>query len=136
MTSWLWFIGTAIVMAAMLFVAFRMEPHWSSKDGTRFICRAQPVSLEQGGAAGSRWREVRGEVTEAGLVRLRTRGLISGRKMTGDWRIDGRGTTDGRKRVVYLLRSSDGDDPRASGLLALRMPGSSRTVAVIEQHLH
>lgn len=134
MGDWLWFIITAAVMIGMVVIAFMIEPHWSSKDGKRFICRAQPVSLAEGTSAGSRWREVRGEVSEEGIVRLRTRGLISGRKITGDWRIEGRGTTDRRKRVVYLLRPDEAESGTTS-LLALRMPGSSRAAPLLEQHV-
>ena len=135
MRDWIWFFVTVAIMIGMVVVAFRIEPHWSSKDGMRFICRAQPISLD-GTSTGAKWREVRGEVRPEGIVKLRTRGLISGRKVTGDWRLEGRGITDRRQRVVYILRSADtiDNDPGAASrsLLALRMPGSSRAKPVLD----
>lgn len=141
MADWLWFTLTAALMAGMLVVAFRIEPHWSSKDGQRFICRAQPITigrdLSGGAGTGSRWREVRGEVGDGGIVKLRTRGLISGRKITGDWRIHARGTSDRRKRVVFLLRPAvppgGSDSGGTETMLALRMPGSSRSAPVLDE---
>lgn len=141
MADWLWFIITAVVMIGMLVAAFMIEPHWSSKDGQRFICRAQPITIGRdmgaGAGTGSRWREVRGELSDDGIVKLRTRGLISGRRITGDWRIHARGSSDRRKRLVFLLRSADsiGNADGAAGetLLALRMPRSSRSAPLLER---
>lgn len=134
MSDSVWIILTVLVMLAMLGLAFMIEPHWSSKDGNRFICRAQPISLSAN-AGGGRWREVRGEIKFDGVINLRTRGLISGRKVTGDWRIEARGTTDWRKRVVYILSPTEPDDgPKsAKTLIALRMPGSSRSAPLLER---
>ncbi|MDQ3737887.1 MAG: hypothetical protein M3337_01800 [Actinomycetota bacterium] len=135
MSDWVWIILTVLVMLAMLAIAFMIEPHWSSKDGHRFICRAQPITLGEN-SGGGRWREVRGEIQPDGVINLRTRGLVTGRKVTGNWRIEARGTTDWRKRVVYILSPIEvaDDEPKATrALVALRMPASSRSAPLLER---
>ncbi len=134
MSDGVWIILTVLAMLAMLAIAFMIEPHWSSKDGRRFICRAQPITLGEH-SGGGRWREVRGEIRPDGVINLRTRALISGRKVTGEWHIEARGNTDWRKRVVFILAPNEATQgsPGAGRLVALRLPGSSRATPLLER---
>ena len=120
-----WFALTIIVLIAITIYALRMEPHWSSKDGTRFICRAQVLNAQH--QAVGRWREVRGQI-EGDDVLLRSRSLVS-RGGAGKWRVHARGVVDG-KRHIYLLRGEEGEQQ-----LAVRLPAGSNTVPLLEERL-
>lgn len=98
-------------------IALLMEPHWASKDGKRFICRAQLITgpTEPPG----RWREVRGYL-EGDRVVVRARSPLGG-SLSGTWSMHSRGDIDRRKRYVYVL-TRDSDNAQ----LALRIPEGSK----------
>jgi hypothetical protein len=121
-----WIILMVAILTGITVIALRLEPHWSSKDGLRFICRAQVLDARLQSVG--RWREVRGEIKGDDIV-VRTRSLIS-RHAAGTWHVQAKGTVDGRKRHVYLLRS-DGTDQQ----LALRIPANSNTQPLLEELL-
>jgi hypothetical protein len=121
-----WIVTLSAVMIGLAIFALRLEPHWSSKDGERFICRAQLLDAQHQPVG--RWREVRGQVEGDDIV-VRTRSLMS-RQIAGRWNVYARGVVDQRKRRVYLLRSMESDQQ-----LALRMPGDSHTVPLLDARL-
>jgi hypothetical protein len=121
-----WLILILAVLMGITVFALRMEPHWSSKSGERFICRAQLLSPNHEPLG--RWREIRGEV-EGNEIVVRTRSLIS-RQIAGRWRVYARGAVDSRQRSVFLFRSDT-----TNNQLALRMPGNSNTVPLLEERL-
>ena len=100
--------------AVLVWFAFGREAHWTSRDGTRFICRGQLV--EPSGRSDGRWREVRGSIGEDGTVTISPRGL-AGRSMAGSWRAESATPDDRGKKVSVLLR--------ADRMLVLRMPVNS-----------
>ena len=119
----LWIVVLSAAMVGLSILALRLEPHWSSKDGERFICRAQLLDARHQPVG--RWREVRGQVEGEDIV-VRTRSLVS-RHIAGRWDVSARGVVDVRERRVYLLRSMESDHQ-----LALRMPGNSHTVPLLD----
>lgn len=121
-----WLVGTIVVLGAMVVIALRLEPHWSSKDGRRFICRAQ-VLTDRFEPIG-RWHEVRGEIGD-GEITIRSRSPLV-RTVVGRWDVHARGDTDKRKRRTFMLRRDEDGK-----LLALRMPESSRSTALIDEQL-
>jgi len=121
-----WLVLILGVLTAITVFALRMEPHWSSKDGQRFICRAQ--LLDESHRPIGRWREIRGEVHGDEIV-VRTRSLVS-RQIHGRWRVFARGSEDNRKRRIYVFRSDS-----SGNQLALRIPHNSNTVPLLEQRL-
>lgn len=119
-----WLITAAVVagFAALAWFAFGRDPHWSSQDGRRFICRAQLV--EPSGRSDGRWREVRGAITDDGMVTVSPRGL-AGRALTGVWTPEAASPDDRGKKVSVLLRSER--------MLVLRMPSRSPASRLLVQ---
>lgn len=112
----------------MLWVAFRMEPHWASKDGHRFLTMAQPV--DRHGRALERRYEVRGMVSADGQLHLTRRGVM--RRDRGQlFQVVGPSPSPPAGKAIYVL---DADPPSADGAhLLLRLPSSSRAIAVLDQ---
>lgn len=119
-------IGAIIVLGGLGAIALWMEPHWASKDGKRFICRAQLLTGPSDPAG--RWREVRGYI-EDGRVVVRARSPLGG-SLSGTWSMRSRGDIDRRKRYVYLL-GRDSDDKQ----LALRIPDNSKARPTFDELL-
>lgn len=114
-------VSATLVAIGLVWVARRIEPHWSSRDGHRFIARAQALGagdIPEGG-----WVEVRGAVDGDQII-LSARGRRAGR-LRGTYRVTTKSPEPPRGKAVYLLSG----DRR----IVLRMPGSSRTVAVLDQ---
>ncbi|MFV0308654.1 MAG: hypothetical protein ACK5OX_13020 [Desertimonas sp.] len=123
----LWFAVPVLVCAGMLWVAFRMEPHWSSKDGRRFLTMAQPVDRHRQPL--ERRYEVRGSVTEDGLLRLTRRGVL--RRGGGQrFRVLGALESPPAGKAVYVL---DAQPPGTDGAhVLLRLPATSPVVAMLD----
>lgn len=121
-------ISLAVIAAliALLVAAVRMEPHWVSRDGRRFICKAQTV--DDHGRTTSRWVEYRFRITDDGEVEGRRRSVVGGRSL-GVWEVRYRASDPPKRKAVFLLY------PRreAGSLLALRLPARSRAVAVLDE---
>jgi hypothetical protein len=119
----LWAVGTIVVLVGMLIVAYRMEPHWVSRDGQRFLCNAQP--LDELGNRMGRWREMRVTIMSDGRLNVAKRALVMGRA-NGYWELRAKSPTPPRGKVVYLLANPTED--KASDLLAIRLPAKSRAI--------
>jgi hypothetical protein len=118
--DWLMTVAVLGGFAALVWFAFGREPHWSSRDGTRFICRAQLVEIH--GRSDGRWREVRGSLSHDGTVAIQPRGL-GGREMAGNWRPESATPEESGRKVSILLRGER--------ILVLRMPRDSRTARLL-----
>jgi hypothetical protein len=120
------FAGLVVIVAALYWLAFRIEPHHSSQNGHRFLATAQslgPADIPQG-----RFMEVRGLILDdAAHIEITRR--IGFRRQSARYRVVARGPAVSRRRSVYLLESSDG------GRLGLRLPPSSDTSRLIEEAL-
>lgn len=110
------------VLALAARFAFGSDPHWCSKDGRRFSCRARIISQTTGPT--SRWIEARAAVTPDGLVYLRPRGLTR-HNIHGEWHVAGVDPSGDAKRRIYVLRRGS--------LLTIRVPAKSRCVAVLDE---
>lgn len=126
----LWFVGFLLVVGGMYYVAFRIEPHWVSKDGRRFLCNVRPVTLRGAseGRARETWIIVRGD----GTLQLDQKRRL-GRRVSEIWTLTGKAPTPPPKRAVYLLRSHG--DTVGDDLLALQLPCNSRAVKVLDDLL-
>ena len=111
------------VCVGLVWLARRIEPHWSSRDGHQFIARAQ--SLGFGDSPEGGWVEVRGSV-DGDHVTLVTRGRRS-EIVRGAYRVVTKSGEPPRGKAVYLLAG----DRR----VVLRVPRTSRTVAVLDRLL-
>ena len=118
-------LGVIIVGGGGLlaWAAFRIEPHWCSKDGSRMIARAQPLSQPNRSAA--RWNEVRVFVDDNTVV-LRTRAMRA-TALRGEYRVVGKSPTPPKKQEIYVLR---GDQE-----VLIRIPKSSRAIMTFDELL-
>jgi hypothetical protein len=122
----LWVVGAIAAIAGMYWLAFRIEAHHSSRSGRRFITSGQ--FLDARGEPDGRPVELRGEYLDGGHVEVtRRRGGLT--RTRGTYRLVARSPELSRKRAVYVLESSDGDR------LTLRIPPSSTTAALFDEHL-
>lgn len=124
MASTLLTLGVVILGGLALWWAARVEPHWASRDGQRFIARVQMLRL--GDQPDGRWREVRAGVTLERTLVIRPRGIAAG-AVRGEWRLVNASVDERRRRAVYVAARVDGDDR-----LVLRIPLSSRARPVLD----
>jgi hypothetical protein len=113
------------VCIGMLYLASRIEPHWVSKDGTRFMTSAQ--ELDQWSAPFGRKHEVRVGIEEE-VLSVRRRSML---KPSADlYFVEGKVPKPPRGREVYLLKKVT---PTPEGTqLALRVPAKSKVVATLD----
>ena len=121
----MWF-GIAIAVCVLLaWVGFRIEPHWVSKDGRRFLCNAQRLTAR--GEPESRWREMRIIINDQQQLQVDEKRMK--RRPTTFWKVVSRSDTPPRNREVFLLSGLDSNG--APALLALRLPKKSRAVTAL-----
>lgn len=127
-----WILLVVLVMGAMWWFAYHLEPHYSSKDGKRFLCTAQQL---EGGEPVGRVRETRVFVLPDGLLDISQKQIM--RRKHSRWTIVGKSPNPPRKMQVYLAQLR-ADGQKVPSFLALRLPTKSRCIpvldALIEQH--
>ena len=114
--SILWFVIGVVVCAALLYLAYRIEPHWVAKDGNRFLTTSETIDHE--GKVVTRRREVRGTIMSDGLIMLGKRTMLKTRSSL--WRIAGKSPEIKRGRLLYVLDTVPAD-PMGEKLI-LRIP--------------
>jgi hypothetical protein len=115
-----WNLLAIAVLVGMAWLAFRLEPHWVSKDGERMIVAGQP--LDRYGNQLGRWRETRLMVLDGRTVRIDRKGFL--KHNTSYWTVAGESDDPPKKKVVFLL---SGNDPSTDVTqMAIRFPASSR----------
>jgi hypothetical protein len=119
------YVTIACVAVFLIWLPFRIDVHWASGDGRRFICRGQ-LRDDQGVAQGP-WREYRVQVASDGEVVAYRRSLLGG-KRGGSWHVTDRADEAPPRRAAYVLR------PRhdAGGDLVIQLPARSRAVGVLD----
>lgn len=127
-TDLLTLLLTVAIGGALVWAAFRMEPHWSSRDGSRWICRGQLID-DHGNTQG-RWHEYRFRVTDDGEIAATRRSFI-GRAGTGLWKVVARSSDPPNRKAVFLLHPVRD----AGAMMAVRMPASSRAVDTLDDLL-
>jgi hypothetical protein len=126
MVDALWIIGFVAVVAGLYYVAYRVDPHWASKDGRRFVCHGQLV--DHYGNTLQNWREYRFKVLDHDRILARRHSRWT-RRNEGVWRVAAKSDNPPKNREVYLLASADGGN---TDQMAIRLPASSPAVAVLE----
>ena len=126
MTDVLWVVGFVALLAGLYYAAFRVDPHWVSKDGRRFICHGQVV--DHYGNTVDNWREYRFAVLDHKRIFARRRSRWT-RRSEGVWRVVAKSDTPPKRRAVYLLASAESDN---TDQMAIRLPASSRAVETLE----
>lgn len=125
-----WIALFVAVLVGMWWFAYRMDPHWSAKDGTRFLCMAQ---LVLGNQPSDRFRETNVVVLPDGTLHVTRKRLA--RRQKSMWRLVGKGDTPPKGKVVFLARQVSGGVEQQHELLALKIPEKSRVVPVLEAKL-
>jgi hypothetical protein len=125
MEMWLWAVALVAVAGGLFWLAARLEPHWSSPDGTRFTCSVQEIDAV--GRPLSRWYDARAEVVD-GRVAIRKKLLMRSGAPVDPRPVSARSDHPPRGKAIYLLPG----DP----LLAVRIPDSSRAVACLDALVH
>jgi hypothetical protein len=126
MVDALWIIGFVAVVAGLYYVAYRVDPHWASKDGRRFVCHGQLV--DHYGNTLQNWREYRFKVLDHDRILARRHSRWT-RRNEGVWLVAAKSDNPPKNREVYLLASADGGN---TDQMAIRLPASSPAVAVLE----
>lgn len=125
----LWITLIIAVMAAMWWVAYRMEPHWVSRDGTRFLCTAQELD---GVNAVGRPRETRVLITHDGALYVTRKRML--RRHTTMWTLIAKAPDAPRKIQIYVAKHRE-TGSHVESHLALRIPAKSRCVKILDDLL-
>ena len=127
MNELLWTFGAIAVCGGLAYLAYRIEPHWVSNDGQRFLTTSE--NIDRYGNVVGRRREVRGTFLPDGGIVLSRRSIV--RTVSGVWRIRAKSPRPPSGKQVYVL-SAIPPDPDGE-LLTLRVPASSRLVALLDE---
>src|SRR5262249_52123062 len=116
-----WAVVLIAVAGWLIWLATRLEPHWSASDGSRFTCRVQEI--DPAGRPVSRWYEARAEIVDGkGVI---TKKVLMRRGVPVDARVvSARSDEAPRGRAIYLLAGAP--------LLAVRVPARSPAVTRLE----
>jgi hypothetical protein len=126
----LWSVIPLAVVAGLYYLAYRIEPHWVSKDGRRFLCNVEPITKL--GVSEGRPRETRVMVLPDGSLQLDRRRPMR-KRLSEVWTLAGRSPDAPPKRAVYVLNMLFDDG--SAGQLAVRLPADSRAVPVLDEIL-
>ena len=126
MSDALWVVGFVAVLAGLYYVSFRVDPHWVSRDGRRFICHGQLV--DHHGNTVQTWHEYRFQVIDHNRIFARRRSRWT-RRSEGVWLVAAKSDNPPRNREVYLLKSAESGN---TDQMAIRLPASSRAIDVLD----
>lgn len=121
-----WFVGFAAVMAGLWWFAYRMDPHYASKDGTRFLCNGQDLI---GGQPFGRKRETRVMVESDGVLVISQKKLV--RRTKARWALVGKSPDPPNGKAVFVARQFD-NGKWLDDTMTLSMPAKSRVVGVLD----
>ncbi len=120
--EYVWLVLAIAAMVFLAWVGFRIEPHWVSKNRSRFICNAQ--QLTERGEPNGRFRETKVYVEPSGELLVDQRRMF--RRRMSAWRLVAESEHPRRRRAVFVLRGHDADGVPA--MLAMRLPATSPMV--------
>lgn len=122
----LWTVGAFVACILMLWGASRIEPHWVSKDGGRFLTTCVPI--DRLGKVIGRRREIRGAFLDNGSLMLSQRHFL--RQAHTEWQIEAKAPAPRSAKVVYVLRPVV---PAVDGSkLLLRVPAKSEIIPALD----
>lgn len=117
------------ICGGMLFLASRIEPHWVSRDGSRFFAVVR--ELDQWGTQVGRKREVRVYLDDDSDALLIARRSVM-RPSSSEWLIKSKAPKPPRGRVEFHLKNVS---PAEVTTLALRVPTRSKILPQLEEML-
>lgn len=113
----------------MWWVGYRMEPHWVSKDGQRFMCGAQEFFH---GQLGGHPRETQVAFLPDGALHITQKRMM--RRQRSLWKLVGRAADPPKGLEIYVAQQSI-DGVKTQTMLALRIPKKSSCIAVLDAEL-
>ncbi len=124
--EYVWITLGVAVLAGMWWVGYKMEPHYASRDGHRFMCNAQELA---DGQPLTRHKETRVVVLADGALHVTQKSAM--RRKSSMWTLIGKAPDPPKRLEVYVAQQSlDGQHiPRQ---LFIRVPKTSRVVAVMD----
>lgn len=126
--DYVWIVLFIGGMAGLWWLAYRIEPHYSSKDGRRFLCTAQEV---EGGEPTGRPR-TRVIVMDDGALHCSQKRMM--RRSGALWVLVGKSPTPPKRLEVYVAQQFE-DGRATTSQLSIRVPRSSRVVPVLDEAL-
>ncbi len=129
--EYVWLILSIAVCVGLAWVAFKIEPHWVSKDGRRMLCMGQLLGTD--GTPRGRWRETRVIITRAGPLQIDQKRFL--RRTTTFWTLTQQAPSPAKRarKAVFLLRGHD--ETGSAALLTLKLPANSRAVPILQERL-
>jgi hypothetical protein len=124
-----WVLLFVAVLVAMYWLGYRLDPHFVSKNGYRFLCLGQEVEADW--QLVGRPRETWVYLLADGSLQLRQKRFL--RRRTGIYRLIGKAPDPPKKKTVYLVRSDD--DPSVAHYVALRLPSTSKIIPELDSML-
>ncbi len=122
----LWGVLVFGACGLLAWIGFRIEPHWVSKDGRRFMCNAQQLTAR--GEPQGRWRETRVILNNAQQVQVDQKRFM--RRTSTFWKVASQSPSPPRNREIFVLTGFD--DTGAPAMLALRLPKKSRAIPAMQ----
>ena len=126
--EFLWLLGLLVVMGGMWWIGYRMEPHWVSKDGQRFMCGAQEFFH---GQLGGHPRETQVAFVAGGALHITQKRML--RRQRSLWTLIGKSSDPPKGLEIYVAQEKV--DGVAKQMLALRIPKKSKCIALLDAEL-
>lgn len=126
------YLSMALVLAAVAalgWFAYGMDPHYSSKDGTRFLSNTQEF---MGGRSLARKRESRCSVLPDGSLHVVQKAGLRRRMQV--WTLTGKQPHPKKALTIYVAQRREPGDPAPLQLM-IRVPNRSRAVPVLDRVL-
>ncbi|MEQ1873452.1 MAG: hypothetical protein ABL953_06970 [Ilumatobacteraceae bacterium] len=127
--EYVWLAVVVIVLGGMWWVGYRMEPHWVSKDGQRFMCGAQEFFH---GQLGGHPRETQVAFLPGGSLHITQKRMM--RRQRSTWSLIGKSADPPKGLEIYVAQQSV-DGVAKPEMLALRIPRKSRCVELLDAEL-
>jgi hypothetical protein len=128
--DWLWIALFLLMVAGLRLIATRMEPHYSSKDGRRFMSNAQEIV---DGKPVGRPRETRIEVMNDGTLACSRKRML--KRDVADFVLVGASPAPPKGVKVYVAHAMNDGMTISATELAIRVPVKSRVVPVLDEIL-
>jgi hypothetical protein len=117
------FAAVILVMVGLGWVAYGMDPHYSSKDGSRFLCNTQEFV---GGRATDRKRETRVTIQADGALFVNQKTGL--RRRVHYWTLVGVAPEQPKKGVAIYVAQRVADGDHVPTQLFMRIPTKSRVI--------
>lgn len=127
--QYFWIAVVVAVMGTLWWVGYRMEPHWVSKDGQRFMCGTQEYF--HGHLAGHP-RETQCAILADGTLHVTNKKML--RRQRSIWNLIGKSDAPPKNLEIYVAQRKVDGNPRPE-MLALRIPKKSKCVAALDAQL-